>query len=353
MALGFPFGFRVANAEPLDNKYGPYPDIATALASVLSGERYKGLTVNIDDDEYWWRTGTTDVDLVLKETDVSFSGLLAEDNDANGNDIVDLGNLTFRTGKNIDTEVGGTMNFGANASVMNWGSAGTVHNFFGSAINFEETQHYIEDKLITLNKGGSVDSGVGSGFEIEEVGVVTGYFKINNSRNAWTMKVPALAHVATLSLNNLTAARGYYLSNEDGTIPVLESLTSNRLLYSVSNGAIRTSANLTFNGSTLTLTGVLSVSSTITGSNLSGTNTGDQTITLTGDVTGSGTGSFAATIANNAVTLAKMADMATASFLGRNTASTGDPEVLSIATVKTMLNLTGTNSGEQTIPLTA
>jgi beta-lactamase superfamily II metal-dependent hydrolase len=32
---------------------------------------------------------------------------------------------------------------------------------------------------------------------------------------------------------------------------------------------------------------------------LSGSNSGDQTITLTGDVTGSGTGSFAATIANN------------------------------------------------------
>jgi hypothetical protein len=36
--------------------------------------------------------------------------------------------------------------------------------------------------------------------------------------------------------------------------------------------------------------------------NLSGTNTGDQTITLTGDVTGSGTGSFAATLANSGVT---------------------------------------------------
>jgi hypothetical protein len=34
----------------------------------------------------------------------------------------------------------------------------------------------------------------------------------------------------------------------------------------------------------------------VTGSNLSGTNTGDQTITLTGDVTGSGTGSFATAI---------------------------------------------------------
>lgn len=38
---------------------------------------------------------------------------------------------------------------------------------------------------------------------------------------------------------------------------------------------------------------------------LAGTNSGDQTITLTGDVTGTGTGSFAATIANNAVSFAK------------------------------------------------
>jgi hypothetical protein len=44
----------------------------------------------------------------------------------------------------------------------------------------------------------------------------------------------------------------------------------------------------------------------ISATNLSGTNTGDQTITLTGDVTGSGTGSFAATIGAGAVTYAKM-----------------------------------------------
>jgi hypothetical protein len=85
---------------------------------------------------------------------------------------------------------------------------------------------------------------------------------------------------------------------------------------------------------------------------LTGTNSGDQTISLTGDVTGSGTGSFAATIANNSVSLAKMADIATASFFGRNTAGTGDPEVLSISTAKSMLNLTGTNGGDQTITLT-
>ena len=44
-------------------------------------------------------------------------------------------------------------------------------------------------------------------------------------------------------------------------------------------------------------------------------------------------------IDNNAVSLAKMADMATASLLGRNTAGTGDPEVLSAATARTLLNV--------------
>lgn len=73
-----------------------------------------------------------------------------------------------------------------------------------------------------------------------------------------------------------------------------------------------------------------------------------RTISLTGDVTattssfdGTANVSGAATIANSAVTLAKMANMATASVLGRNTAGTGAPEVLSVATLSTMLNTGG------------
>lgn len=85
---------------------------------------------------------------------------------------------------------------------------------------------------------------------------------------------------------------------------------------------------------------------------LTGTNSGDQTITLTGDVTGSGTGSFAATIAAGAVSLSKMANMATASLIYRKTAGSGAPEVQTLATLKTDLSLTGTNSGDQTITLT-
>lgn len=72
---------------------------------------------------------------------------------------------------------------------------------------------------------------------------------------------------------------------------------------------------------------------------LTGTNSGDQTITLTGDVTGSGTGSFAATIANAAVTLAKMANLAQDQFIGRVTASTGVPETATItAAARTTLD---------------
>src|SRR4051812_8222035 len=66
--------------------------------------------------------------------------------------------------------------------------------------------------------------------------------------------------------------------------------------------------------------------------NSSGSNTGDQTIALTGDVTGSGTGSIAATIPAATVTLAKMANIATASVFYRKTAGSGAPEVQTLAT---------------------
>lgn len=68
--------------------------------------------------------------------------------------------------------------------------------------------------------------------------------------------------------------------------------------------------------------------------NTSGTNTGDQTITLTGDVTGTGTGSFATTISDESVTLPKMAHIATNRILGRSTAGTGDVESLADGDVR-------------------
>jgi hypothetical protein len=82
------------------------------------------------------------------------------------------------------------------------------------------------------------------------------------------------------------------------------------------------------------------------GLTLSGSNTGDQTISLTGDITGSGAGSFAATIANGSVTYAKMQNVsATSRFLGRITGGAGSPEELTAANAKTILSYTISDIG--------
>ncbi|MFA9202153.1 MAG: hypothetical protein ACEQSC_01215, partial [Candidatus Nanopelagicaceae bacterium] len=120
------------------------------------------------------------------------------------------------------------------------------------------------------------------------------------------------------------------------TVTSVSVTTVNGVSGSVANATTTPAISLTLGAITPTS---IAASSTVTGSNLSGTNSGDQTVTLTGDVTGSGTGSFAATIASDAVTFAKMQNIATTSLLGRATASTGDIEVISLGT---NLSYTGT-----------
>jgi len=66
--------------------------------------------------------------------------------------------------------------------------------------------------------------------------------------------------------------------------------------------------------------------------------TANQTITLSGDVSGSGTTAITTTIGNNVVTLAKFQQISTASFLGRVTAATGNVEVLTGTQATTLLD---------------
>lgn len=73
-------------------------------------------------------------------------------------------------------------------------------------------------------------------------------------------------------------------------------------------------------------------------------------VTMSGDVTLTNAG--VAAIGSGKVTLAMMANMATGSLVYRKTGGSGAPEVQTLATLKTDLGLTGTNSGDQTITLT-
>lgn len=66
-------------------------------------------------------------------------------------------------------------------------------------------------------------------------------------------------------------------------------------------------------------------------------------VTMSGDATIIANGTL--TIANDAVSNAKMANVATATFKGRNTAGTGDPEDLTVTQATALLNVFGADSG--------
>jgi len=109
--------------------------------------------------------------------------------------------------------------------------------------------------------------------------------------------------------------------NTIGAQPLATNLTSLASLSFVSNSFVRMTASGTFSLDTNTYL------------------VGNQNITLSGDVTGSGSTGITVTISNNVVTLAKLQQVSTSSFLGRVTASTGNVEVLTGTQATTLLDV--------------
>lgn len=81
MAILLNDNINVETGKHLDNKYGPYADLATAKSSIPPFKRVRGLTVGIIDGsflvEYWFKDGTNDSDLILKLNTSSFTNLSA------------------------------------------------------------------------------------------------------------------------------------------------------------------------------------------------------------------------------------------------------------------------------------
>ncbi len=121
-----------------------------------------------------------------------------------------------------------------------------------------------------------------------------------------------------------------------GTVTTISVTPSNGVTGTVTNPTTTPAISLSLGAITPTS---VAATGTVAGSNLSGTNTGDQTITLTGDVTGSGTGTFPATIAANAVTYSKLqAASATSKLLGSSSTTTAVQEL----TIGSGLSISGT-----------
>lgn len=159
--------------------------------------------------------------------------------------LFNSGGAYFVSGIGIDTTATGgsdILNIGAtNADIINIGRAGATINILGTALYEYAANQYVLDKLITLNYGGSVGSGIGVGYEIEENAIITGYQKTNAGRDGWSFKAPAIAYKADLKLNLLTADRDISIPDNSGTIALTSDI--NKFSYTDASNGITSVSN--------------------------------------------------------------------------------------------------------------
>jgi hypothetical protein len=164
---------------------------------------------------------------------------------------------------------------------------------------------------------GTVTAGTWSGTAVDVAHGGTGQTTANAALNA-LLPSQATNNGKVLQTNGTDAS---WAAASTGTVTSVSVVTANGVSGSVATST--TTPAITLSLGAITPTSV-AASGTVTGSNLSGTNTGDQTITLTGDVTGSGTGSFAATIGPAKVTNGMLAgSIAATKLVGTDIATVG------------------------------
>lgn len=208
----------------------------------------------------------------------------------------------------------------------------------------------VADKMIVVNKDGATALATQSGLGIEgDSGVIVGYIRSGVTPDLLEFKAPTgsvlTLNTLTDSSITLTPASLKQVLRFDGTtfrnsdqllgdlldvtllgVPRIDDVLSfdgtnwfNREIVTgtgtVTSVAIETNNGIDINGdnpissdgifilglSDITPTTV-TATGTVAGSNLSGTNTGDQTIALSGDVSGTGTGAIVTTLGTSGVT---------------------------------------------------
>ena len=156
-----------------------------------------------------------------------------------------------------------------------------------------------------------------------------------------------------IGMPQATASANGYLSSADwntfnnkgaGSVTSVAVTTANGVSGTVTNPTTTPAISLTLGAIT---PASVAATGNVTGSNLSGLNTGDQIIALNSDVTGSGTGSITTTIGANKVTYAKMQQVSATSKLLGSSSSTLPVQEISLGTGLSMsgTTLSATGSG--------
>lgn len=239
----------------------------------------------------------------------------------------------------------------------------------GSITNADLAGSIADSKLSTLSTAGKVSNSATTATSANtasaivardasgnfSAGTITAALTGNVTGNCSGSSGSTTGNAATVTTNaNLTGpitsvGNATSVASQTGTGTKFVMDTSPTLVTPVIGAATGTSLSVSGQLTSTVATGTapLVVSSTTRVSNLNAATAGNaDTVTtnanLTGDVTSVGN---AATIPNNTVTNAKMADMATATFKGRTTAGTGDPEDLTATQATALLNAVVGDSG--------
>ena len=100
MAIKLSDSIRVGQQKPLEDKYFnelvPYTSTTQVNTLIPKGVRHIGLTVNINKEEYWYKDGIEDSNLVLKINNIDTSNLVPY---TGANKDVNIGAYYFKTSK--------------------------------------------------------------------------------------------------------------------------------------------------------------------------------------------------------------------------------------------------------------
>lgn len=190
----------------------------------------------------------------------------------------------------------------------------------------------IEGANITLTTGGTGSAGT---VTIAATGFVTSESDPLALKIANNLSDLANAGTARTNLGGTTVGQNFFTATNPGAISFPKVSATNTVTFESAAtflGSIGAQPQL--NG-----TGFVKASGTTISYDNSTYLTGNQTVTLTGNVTGSGATSIATTIGANVVANSMLAQVATGTFHGRVTAGTGNVETLTGTQATTLLDV--------------
>lgn len=213
MAIQFNDNIKVNAGKPIDSKYlsslnAPYTGETHVTNSIPVPERHIGLTVNINNSEYWFASGVTNSDLVLKTA-------------SSGSTINGVQNVGSGIGIYSGVTAGGSVNL---RSIL--GSGDTAVSLSGDTVIIRSTGGTsLENGILRFDSGQQTFqpyTGFTSGVTFYENGIdPTGTTRLNlNARLSVTELRLSTGHTASGSTH---LPGDIYWDEEDSTVSIKQS----------------------------------------------------------------------------------------------------------------------------------